>query len=315
MISSSPVDYSIVVPVYFNEGCLERLVSKIKEEVVAINSEMICEILFVDDGSEDGSLEEMCKILDANRGLVRVAKLTRNFGQVNAVRAGMVLARGKCVIIISADNQDPPGLINEMLHAHYGDGCEVVIAARSSREDSFDRIIASKLFYRMMKKLSFPSIPSGGFDYVLLGKKALNVLTGMADSTQFLQGQILWLGFKTRTITYRRTKRLVGESQWSMRKKISLFVDSVISNTFTPIRILSLIGISVAVMGFVYALTVFLSKILIGNAIKGWTPLVIIVLIMGGLQLTMLGIIGEYIWRILDQVRSRPKYIVERIYE
>jgi len=280
-----------------------------------MNRGRICEILFIDDGSGDGSMVEMQRILEGNKGLVRIVKLTRNFGQVNAMRAGMAMAKGECVIMISADNQDPPSLINEMLKAYYDEGCEIVIATRAGREDSFYRIMTSKLFYKLMKKLSFPSMPDGGFDYVLIGRNALKVLSNIKDTTLFLQGQILWMGFKTKTISYHRNKRLVGESKWSFRKKMSMFVDSIVSNSFFPIRILSLIGITVAILGFVYAAIIFLDKVFIGNVVKGWTPLIIIVLIIGGLQLTMLGIIGEYIWRTLDQVRDRPQYIVEQIYE
>jgi dolichol-phosphate mannosyltransferase len=315
LTSPSAVDCTIVLPVYYNEGSLTPLVQAIKAEVINFNPGLNFELIFVDDGSGDGSLNELRSLHQANPSLVRIIKLTRNFGQVNALLAGFSFAKGKCVVAISADGQDPPKLINEMLSGFLTEGYEVVVCARADRDESLYRKATSWIFYSLMRRLSFAQMPEGGFDLVLLGRRALEVFLRNRDSNLFLQGHLLWMGFRTKFLHYHRFQRTAGKSRWTFAKKLTYLIDGVMGYSYFPLRFISFVGMIVSSLGFLYAVVVLLFWLFFGNPVKGWTPLVILVLVLGGTQMGMLGIIGEYLWRTLSQVRNRDPYIIEAVYE
>jgi dolichol-phosphate mannosyltransferase len=306
-------DCTIIIPVYFNEGSLEATYRALEEQVFARNEETF-ETIFVDDGSGDGSLAELLRIKERASSPVKVVKLTRNFGQVSAIQAGMKLARGRCAVVMSADGQDPPELINTMLEA-FRDGNEIVIAARGEREEGWFRNTTSRLFYGLMRRLSFGNMPEGGFDFFLLGRRPIDAMNRNEETHPFLQGQVLWTGYKTHFFEYTRRRRAVGRSRWSFGKKVSYLMDGVMSYSFLPIRWLSMLGGGVALSGFVYAAVILVDRLVNGNPVTGWAPLMIVLLIVSGLQLLMLGMIGEYLWRTLAQARNREAYLVDRIYE
>jgi len=309
------VDFSIVVPVYFNEGCIKGLVHGLEATVLS-RRDRFGELIFVDDGSQDNSFAELMQVRQSSPYPVTVIKLTRNFGQAAAIIAGYKYARGRCVVTISADGQDPPELINQMLDAFFDDGYEIVISARAGRDESLYRILTSRFFYFLIRKLSFPAMPKEGFDFWLIGRRALAALFRNLDAAPtFFQGQLLWLGYRTKTIFYRRQPRIAGSSRFSFGKKFTAFLDSVMSYSFAPIRIMSLAGCGFALFGFVYAALILVDTLVSGNPVKGWAPLMIVVLVMGGIQMVMLGIVGEYLWRTLVQVRRRDSYIIESIHE
>src|SRR5256885_14383012 len=191
----SAVDYSIVIPVYDNEGCLVPLMESLDRVVLQVNSNYVAEIIFIDDGSGDSSFAELQLIQSRYAGMVTIIKLTRNFGQASALLAGYKHAVGKCVITMSADGQEPPGMINDMLKACFDEGYEVVICARAGRDESPYRIITSRLFYYLMRKLTFQNMPKGGFDFWLLSRRALHALLRNVDVNPFFQGHVLWMGF------------------------------------------------------------------------------------------------------------------------
>jgi len=308
-------DSSIVIPVYYNEQSIRPTLETIENEVVAKNPDRSFEVIFVDDGSGDGSLHVLLAAQRQKAGWVRVVKLTRNFGQVSALLAGFSLARGKCIIPISADMQDPPQLMNEMLHAFFAEGYEIVICQRTGRDESWYRVATSRMFYWLMRRLCFPNMPLGGFDYVLLGRRSRDLLLRSQEAHPFLQGQILWPGFKTKYLEYRRQERQHGKSRWTFWKKITYLIDGVTGYSFFPIRCMSVTGMVVALLGFLYAAVVFVARLFGGIPTQGWAPLMIAILVLGGLQLLTIGVIGEYLWRVLAQVRKREPYVIESIYD
>ncbi len=312
---NSPIDFSIVIPVYYNEEALESTLSAIREDVLAAQPGRRAEIVFVDDGSGDRSLEVLLRLRREDPALVKVIKLSRNFGQVSALTAGIAHARGRCVVVMSADGQDPPDLINRMLAEHFDENVEIVVFTREGRDESFYRIITSKIFYRMMRRLSFPNMPAGGFDFVLLGRRACDALLRNREAHPFFQGQILWLGFPIKFMKYRRRERKSGRSRWTFGKKFTYLLDGVMSYSYLPIRLISVLGVITALLGFLYAALIFVLRILVGLPVEGWAPLMITVLIMGGLQMLMLGLIGEYVWRTLAQSRNRDLYIIDTVYD
>jgi polyisoprenyl-phosphate glycosyltransferase len=315
MSGQDRTDFTVVVPVYFNEGLLVETMRGIHENVLAANPQRKGEVIFVDDGSRDGSLRELLEIRARHPDHVRVIQLTRNFGQVSAIRAGMAHARGECAIAMSADGQDPSALVNDMLRAHFDEGYEVVICARQGRDESAYRVWTSRFFYRLMRRICFPDMPRGGFDFVLLGRRARLMYLRSREAQPFLQGQILWMGFRAKWIEYRRLERKKGSSRWSFGRKLTYLIDGVTSYSFLPLRMASAVGIATAGLGFLYALVVLVNWLIQGNPVKGWTPLMIVVLILGGGQMLTLGVFGEYLWRVLAQVQQREPYLIDRIYD
>lgn len=313
-MSKTAIDCSIVIPVYHNEGSLVKTFEQIMEKVVKNNKELLFEIIFVDDGSGDNSLAVLLDLKKSNK-IIRVIKLSRNFGQASAILAGFTHARGRTIVTLSADMQDPPELINQMIDAYFKENYSIAICTRESRDESFFRKKTSSLFYRIIQKLSFPNMPKGGFDLFLVGSKVKDLIVRANEANPFLQGQILWTGFKIKFIPYERKKREHGTSKWTFSKKIKYLIDGVMAYSYFPLRFMTVTGLIISSIGFLYAIVIFFCKIFGGIAIKGWAPIMIIILVLSGFQMLMLGIIGEYLWRTLDQVRRREPYIIEKIYE
>jgi dolichol-phosphate mannosyltransferase len=313
--NSSEVDCSIVIPVYCNELNINPTFEKINEVVIKKNSNLKFEIIFVDDGSSDNSLQTLLELKNKHNDLIKVIKFTRNFGQVNALYAGYLHSKGKCIVNISADLQDPPELINEMLNHYFKEGFQIVVCTRSDREESYFRRKTSSFFYRAMRKLSFSNMPQGGFDFLLVSQNVKKLILNNMEANAFWQGQILWTGYNVKFIPYKRMKREIGESKWTFSKKVKYLIDGVLGYSFFPIRIMSILGVIISLSGFLYSIFIIIAKITGNVPFQGWAPLMIIILLLSGFQMMMLGIIGEYLWRTLDEVRRRQLYVIENIYE
>jgi glycosyltransferase involved in cell wall biosynthesis len=314
-MNEASLDYSIVIPVYYNEECLIPLMRSLATTVFERNSDYRGEIIFIDDGSGDASLSKLLEIQKQFPDIVTIIKLTRNFGQGGASVAGYHHAKGKCVITMSADGQEPPEMINEMLKAFFDDGYETVICTRGGRDESLYRRFTSRFYFFLMRKLTFKNMPKGGFDFWLMSRRAVEAFLRNLDAHPSGQGQVLWMGFKTKFISYHRGARLAGVSRWTFARKFTSFLDGILAYSFAPIRFISLAGCVFSLLGFVYAGLILIDGLFLGNPVKGWAPLMIIILIMGGFQMIMLGIIGEYLWRTLAQVRRRDMYLIDTIYE
>lgn len=303
---------SIIIPVYRNEGSINPTYINLKAVLEDVSDTYDYEIVFINDGSDDNSLNELFTIkkIDPN---VRIIDFVRNFGQVSAIHAGFEEATGDLLINISADMQDPPTLISDMIKK-WEDGYKVVACSRVDREDDFISRVTSKMFYHLIK-VSVPKIPEGGFDYFLLDKTVYKKIFSLNQRNSFLQGDILWFGYETYFIEYKRLKRRVGISQWTIGKKIKYFIDGLINTSYLPIRFMSFIGLITSIMGLMYSITVFLIWLFKGTPFKGYAPIMMVLLITSGLIMVMLGVVGEYLWRTYDEVRKRPKFIIKDRYE
>lgn len=308
-------DYSIIIPVYYNEGSLDTLMASLQAEVITQNPGRTCEVIFVDDGSGDGSFAKLLQLRQRYAGIVRVIKLTRNFGQVSALYAGFGHATGRVIVAMSADGQDPPGLINQMLDAHFEGNYQIVLCARADREESAYRRLTSRFFYTLIRTLCFPNMPPGGFDYVAVSRRVVNVLLANREAHPFFQGQILWTGFRPKVIEYTRRRRTIGKSRWTLGKKITYLIDGVLSYSFLPIRLMSLLGMTCAVFGIAYAAVIIRRKFAGEIHVEGWAPLMVVTLVIGGIQLFMMGVIGEYLWRTLAQSRNRVAYVIDEVHD
>jgi dolichol-phosphate mannosyltransferase len=300
---------SIVIAVYQNENSLPETYSELRRVFEEELKDYISEIIFVDDGSEDGSYDELLKIKSSSNK-IKIIRFTRNFGQVAAIMAGFKEASGDAVINISADLQDPIELIPQMVHLWEG-GVENVICYRVDREDGFIAKFLSKFAYKFIK-YSLPQIPEGGFDFLLMDKNALKIFNSFDIRHRFFQGDVLWAGFRTAFIPYTRLKRSFGESQWSISKKIKYFFDAIIDVSYLPIRIISILGFFTFMLGLIYSLIILVLWLNKSTPFTGWAPIMISILIVGGLIMLMLGIIGEYLWRIHEEVKKRPNYVIRQ---
>lgn len=268
------------------------------------------EIIFVDDGSDDQSWSVLADIQNQDPAHVVVLKLSRNFGQLYAIIAGYEAARGDAVIMISADLQDPIELMGDLV-THWGGGKEVVIACRESRDDDVAATLFSRIAYGVAR-IGNPTVPSGGFDYLLMSRRAIRIFLSNKSRHRFFQGDVLWMGLPTVFIPYRREKRLIGKSGWTLKKKYKYFIDLVLDSSYLPIRVMSALGVLTTASGFFYSLLIVISWWRNGTPFVGWAPIMIAILLVGGVTMTMLGVIGEYVWRMYDDVKQRPLYVVER---
>lgn len=302
---------SFVIPVYRNEGSLrilyDGIVQLFKNKLPKFNYELV----FVDDGSDDESLSELLKLRDQD-SRVTVIEFSRNFGQLAAVSAGLLRAGGDCSVVMSADLQDPISLVEDMVKA-WGESNEVVIGYRIARKDALTAKLASKMFYSLMQKI-YPMIPSGGFDFLLLDKICVSEINKIHDKNRFFQGDVLGLGFNVKFIPYARLKRPIGKSQWTLSRKFKYFIDCLVTSSYVPIRFMSVIGSITAITGFLYGVLIVYARLTKHTPFNGWAPIMILILVIGGLLMLMLGVTGEYIWRIYDEVKKRPHYIIKKEY-
>lgn len=299
---------SVVIPVYRNAESLTQLYTELID--VAANRFPACdlEIVFVDDGSDDDSWAVICALRDKDPGRVSAHRLSRNFGQLGASVAGYRLARGDAVVSISADLQDPTELIGDMVNRWLA-GDDIVIANRAGRTDGAIAAITSRIAYWYFRRYT-PAMPEGGFDYFLMDRRAIDLLLQFKGRFRFLQGDLLWLGLPMSFIPYVRRERPHGKSGYSFLKRLNAFTDLVIDSSYSLIKAMSRIGFVVAFLGFVYLVLVVINWMQGGSPFKGWAPIMVTLLLLLGFIMIMLGVIGEYLWRIHDQVRERPMHVV-----
>ena len=302
---------SFVIPVYRNERAITVTYQKIKLALAGELSAYDYEFVFVDDGSDDGSLQELLR-LRADDPRVRVISFTRNFGQMAAILAGLKAAAGDVVLHLSADLQDPVELIPRMVRDYEG-GSELVIAHRAEREDRWTSRVTSRIFYGIIR-LSLPQLPAGGFDYVLMARRVVDTFNQIEVRNRFFQGDLLWMGYKTTFIPYTRAKRTIGRSQYTFAKRLKNSLDAILDSSYIPIRFISAAGALVALVGFLYAADIAYWRLTHGLAFPGQAPIMILILVIGGVLMLMLGIVGEYVWRIYDEVKRKPNYIIREAF-
>lgn len=300
---------SVIVPCYNEEQVIVETNRQLVAALAALD-ELDFEIVYVDDGSADKTVELLRAIQNGDKH-ARVVLLSRNFGHQLAVSAGLEHAAGDAVVIIDADLQDPPEVIPEMV-ARWRDGYHVVYGMRTDRpgETAF-KLWTAKLFYRFINRLSKVQIPLDVGDFRLLDRKVVDVLLAMPERDRFLRGMVSWIGFRQVAVMYARAERRAGESKYPLLKMLQFAADGVLSFSLTPLRMALWVGflsIGLAFAGILYALII---RLYTNDWVRGWTSIFTAVLFIGGAQLVTLGIIGEYIGRIYAEVKRRPLYVVE----
>ena len=304
---------SIIVPVYFNEPNLPDTVP----QLLALGEKLTgyrLELIFVDDGSGDKSLVILLDYQKRFPKQIKVVTLTRNFGTMAALQAGLTVASGDCVGVIAADLQDPPELFLEMTR-HWEGGVKAIFAVRSDREESFLQKTFSNLYYALVRRFAVPGYPAGGFDFFLADRQVIDEVNKIHEKNTNLMTLVFWLGFQAVLIPYVRRKRTKGKSRWTLGKKIKLFVDTFASFSYFPIRLFSFLGIIYAILSFSYGVFIFIAWLTFGIEVQGWVPMMLVLTFTAGLQMTLLGILGEYLWRTLDESRGRPLFVIDTIYD
>jgi glycosyltransferase involved in cell wall biosynthesis len=306
------IELSIIFPVYYNEASLERVLNEFETALSEHLRPEQYELIFVDDGSPDASLE-ILKRMARDHSTVRIIKLARNFGQPAAMLAGLSLARGRYAAMSAADGQDPASLTVGMYHKAISEHLHIVIGTRETRDEPLATRAISYLFSLVMKKLALRNYPAGGFDCVLLSRRVYTELTKQPEKSPFIQGQVLWLGYPIGHIPYHRRARLEGRSKWTVAKKLAYLWDGLVGYSFAPIQMMSILGFLAAGAGFAYALAVLVARLVYHATPIGWAPLMIVLLFVSGVQMMMLGIIGQYLKRTLDETRPRPLFIIDEV--
>lgn len=304
---------SIVVPVYYNAASLPALHQRLTA-LAAAEPAYAFEFIFVDDGSGDHSYRLLTEIAAADPR-VRLIKLTRNFGSNTAILAGLSHARGHAHAFIAADLQDPPETLPDLLRA-WENGAKVVLAVRRDRlGDPWSTRLFAGLFNRLFERLVFPGLSPQGVGFFLIDRQVTRVLVQAEERNPHLVGLLLWTGFPHVQVPYDRRERPHGESRWTFRKKLKFFIDAFAAFSYLPLRLASALGFLLAFLGGLYALLVIALRLFGAIPIPGWTALMVVVLILSGVQLLILGILGEYLWRTLDASRRRPLFVIEEIIE
>ena len=299
-------ELSVVVPAFNEEANLRPMVERLVAAVAPVVDGL--EILFVDDGSRDGTWAGISE-LAARDPRVRGIRFARNFGHQAALTAGVDAARGRAVVIIDADLQDPPEVIPEMVE-RWREGFEVVYGQRTHRdgETVFKRTTASA-FYRLLQRITSVDIPVDTGDFRLLGARALAAFRALPERNRFIRGLVSWIGFPQTAVMYHRHARAAGDTKYPLRKMVRFALDGITSFSFLPLRLATVLGFAVSLLAFIYIVVVLILKV-IGISWSGYTSLMASILFLGGVQLVMIGMLGEYLARVFDEVKRRPLYLV-----
>ncbi len=303
---------SFIIPCYFNEGNIPLTVDRLIKNESLFDLDLKFEYIMVDDGSKDNTFQELVNFYKRYPAKVKIVKLTRNFGVHNAILAGLNHSTGHCHIVISADLQDPPELIPKM-YRFWKQGFKIVVANRVGREEPCGQKFLSNAYHYLMRNFIFKNAPVGGFDLCLLDEEVRTALIKMNEKNTPLTYSLFWLGYEYINIPYVRQRRMIGHSQWTFSKKVKLFIDSIVSFSYIPIRIISLLGILMGLIAIGYGIFIIYARLTGLFLVNGWAYLIVFLLLSSSFQLLALGIIGEYVWRGFDASRNRPNYIIQTV--
>lgn len=299
---------SVVVPVYNEKEGLREFYDRTKRVLLDVNG-LDHEIIFVDDGSCDGSAQVITQFVGQD-ARVRLLKLSRNFGHQIAITAGIDAARGNAVVVIDADLQDPPEVILRFIEK-WKEGYDVVYGVRETRDgETLLKVWTASIFYRILKASVNLDIPVDVGDFRLMSRRVVEHLKAMQERDRFVRGLVSWIGFRQIGLTYRRDKRYAGETKYPYRKMIRFALDGITSFSSVPLKMATIMGYLTSLIAFAYACSVIVQKFM-GYTVQGWATIMVGLLFLGGVQLICLGILGEYIGRIFNETKGRPLYIID----
>jgi dolichol-phosphate mannosyltransferase len=298
---------SVVVPLYNEEDTVGELRQRLGAVLESVQPDY--EVVLVNDGSQDGTAEAL-RAIAAPGSRWRAIHFSRNFGHQAAVAAGLRYATGRAVVVMDADLQDPPELLDTML-ARWRDGYEVVYAQRTSRErESAAKRGLAWLYYRILRALSPVEIPSDTGDFCLMDRRVVDQLVALPERNRYIRGLRAWVGFRQTSVPFERAARFAGAPKYNFRKSLALGINGIISFSKAPLRLAIWLGLVVSLTSFILGIYFIIEKLTTNLDVRGWASTVVIILFLGGVQLLTIGIIGEYLSRIYDEVKQRPLYVV-----
>lgn len=302
---------SLVLPIYNEEEVIPELHLRLQEFLGKLGVDT--EVVFVNDGSKDRSMT-MLRGIAATEPRYRVLSFARNFGHQAAISAGVDWARGRAVVVMDADLQDPPEVVLEMV-AKWREGFDVVYGKRRSREgETFFKLLTAKWFYRLFAAMIPIEVPLDTGDFRLMSRRVVVALRALRETHRFVRGMVAWVGFKQTAVLYDRPGRFAGETKYPLRKMIRFAIDGITSFSVLPLRFSIYLGMFISVASVIVAIWAVIAHFFLDTTVPGWTATVVLVSLLASVQLLMIGILGEYIGRIYEQVKGRPNYLVgERV--
>lgn len=301
--------YSAVIPIYDEEKNIAELYSRLTKVLTALNKPY--EIIYVNDGSADDSINILHKIADSDKK-VKIIDLSRNFGHQIAISAGISFASGKAVIVMDGDLQDPPSVIPEFIKK-WEEGFSVVYGIRKKRKESLFKRACYFIFYRIQEKISKIKIPLDVGDFCLMDRKVSDILKKMPERNRFIRGIRSWIGFSQVGVEYERDFRFRGKPKYSLRKLVRLAFDGIYAFSDIPLKIFLVFGFFVSLLCFILILYIIYLRLVYGTSVYGIATITVSILFLGGIQLIAIGVIGEYIGRIYDEVKQRPVFVVKQL--
>jgi len=302
-------EISVVIPLYNEEETLSVLAERLTRVLDGLGTTY--EVVFVNDGSRDGTAEILRSLHDGDPRIKAIG-LSRNFGHQIAISCGIDFAAGRAVIVMDGDLQDPPEVLPGMIE-RWREGYDVVYAIRQKRKEGRIKRAAYKTFYWLLRKVSYLDIPLDSGDFSLMDRRVVDLLRRMPERNRFVRGLRTWVGLRQTGYEYARSARYAGQSKYSLTKLMRLAFDGLVSYSFVPLRAVSNLGLFVSLSALLYMGYLLAARLLGDRTIQGWTSTVVIMLFLGGVQLLSLGVIGEYVGRIFDEVKQRPHYIVAEV--
>jgi polyisoprenyl-phosphate glycosyltransferase len=313
------MELSIVIPIYNEAAVIPELHKRLLGLIGLLYGacgigEKDVEFVLVNDGSRDESLALLLRFF-GELSQFKIVNFSRNFGHQIAVSAGIDIAKGNAVVLIDADLQDPPEFIAD-LYKKYREGFDVVYAVRAGRKgETFFKRITAKFFYRLLRWITKISIPVDTGDFRIMSRRTVDTLKGMPERHRFLRGMVAWIGFNQTGIPYQRRERFAGSTKYPFHKMVRFAVDAITSFSTAPVRVVMWFGFLSSLAGLLYSVHVLYIKLFTSKTVPGWSSLMVAILIMSGIQMITLGVIGEYVGRITEEIKKRPLYIIDRIFE
>lgn len=305
----APQSMSLVIPCYNEEEVLPELRRRLQDLVSKYSFPI--EVVLIDDGSKD-STWPMIHQYSQGDAFIKAIRLARNFGHQTAITCGLDQTRGEVVVILDADLQDPPELIPEMLK-EWSDGYDVVYGQRRKRAgESTSKKFFAFAFYRIFERVAGLKVPRDTGDFRLMDRRAVDALQSLRERHRFVRGMVSWIGYHQKAVQYDRPERFAGVTKYPFRKSLFLAIDAITSFTYAPLRLASYLGLATSALAFLYILVVVALK-LFGISYSGYTSMMAAILLLGGVQLTVLGILGEYVGRIFEQGQQRPLYLIDQV--
>ena len=308
-MSATP-EISVVIPIYNEAETIPELERRLRQTLDSRH--LVYEILFIDDGSEDASLE-LLKALRERDSRIKIIQFSRNFGHQVAITAGIDHARGDAVIVMDGDLQDPPEVLPDLIE-HWREGYEVVYAIRRRRKEGLFKRLGYSAFYRLVRRIADIDIPLDSGDFSLMDRKVVDVLVGSPERNRFVRGLRAWTGFRQLGYSYEREARFAGQPKYDLRRLFGLALNGILSFSVAPLRLATNIGLVITVGAAIFALWTLAKRLIYFEVVPGFATITILVLFFGGIQLLAIGILGEYVARIYTEVKGRPRYVVRELY-